>query len=435
MINLTKYKNVLEDIDTMKVYGRVKRLIGVTIESEGPAGYVGELCFIKKKSGEFIPTEIVGFKEGLVLLMPLGDMSGIASRAPVQASGKPLKIRIGNGLLGRVIDGLGNPLDGKGDIKGYQAERSIYNSPPNPMMRDRIKYPLAVGVRAIDSEITCGRGQRVGLFAGSGVGKSTLLGMIARNSEADVNVIALIGERGREVREFIEKDLGPEGVKRSVVVVATSDQSPLVRMKGALVGTTIAEYFRDQGKNVMLLMDSVTRFAMAQREVGLAAGEPPTTRGYPPSVFALLPRLLERAGTSDLGTITAIYTVLVDGDDMNEPVADAVRSILDGHIVLSRKLAHQNHYPAIDVLQSVSRVMGEVVSPMHGQAAGILRNTLSTYNEAKDLIEIGAYKQGSSKKIDYAIKMIDPLLSFLKQDIEEKPKYSDTISQLIELFG
>ncbi len=434
-ISLDKYKSMLKDLDTLKVYGRVKRLIGVTIESEGPAGSVGDLCYIRKKSGEFIPTEIVGFKEGFVILMPLGNMDGIASSAFVQTSSGPLKIRVGNELLGRVLDGLGNPIDGKGEIKKYHREVPIYNSPPNPMERDRIVHPIALGIKAIDSEITCGKGQRIGLFAGSGVGKSTLLGMIARNSEADVNVIALIGERGRELKEFIEKDLGEEGIKRSVVVVATSDQSPLVRMKGALVGTTIAEYFRDQGLNVMLLMDSVTRFAMSQREVGLAAGEPPTTRGYTPSVFALLPKLLERAGTSSTGTITAIYTVLVDGDDMNEPIADAVRSILDGHIVLSRKMAHQNHYPAIDVLQSVSRVMPAVVSEKHLTCAGKLRNTISTYNEAKDLIEIGAYKAGSNPKIDYAIKMNDPIMNFLKQKVEEKPRYSDTISSLIGMFG
>jgi len=305
-LNLDKYTKSLTEIETLKIYGRVKRFVGVTIESEGPGGSVGELCYIRKKGGELIPTEIVGFRDGMVLLMPLGEMGGIYTRAVVESTGRPLRIKVGDSLLGRVLDGLGEPIDGKGEIRNYETELPIYNSPPNPMHRDRIVKPLGVGVKAIDSAVTCGKGQRVGLFAGSGVGKSTLLGMIARNSEADVNVISLVGERGRELREFIEKDLGPEGVKRSVIVVATSDQSPLVRMKGALVGTTIAEYFRDKGLNVMLLMDSITRFAMSQREVGLASGEPPTTKGYPPSVFALLPKLLERTGTSTKGTIWSL---------------------------------------------------------------------------------------------------------------------------------
>jgi flagellum-specific ATP synthase len=434
-LRLDKYIKGLTEIETLRVYGRVKRLVGVTIESEGPGGSVGELCYIRKKDGDLIPTEIVGFRDGMVLLMPLGEMSGISTRALVESTGRPLRIRVGDCLLGRVLDGLGEPIDGKGEIKNYETELSIYNSPPNPMDRNRILQPLGVGVKSIDSAITCGKGQRVGLFAGSGVGKSTLLGMIARNSEADVNVISLVGERGRELREFLEKDLGPEGIKRSVTVVATSDKSPLVRIKGALVGTTIAEYFRDKGLNVMLLMDSITRFAMSQREVGLASGEPPTTKGYPPSVFALLPKLLERTGTSTKGTITAIYTVLVDGDDMNEPVADAVRSILDGHIVLSRKLAHQNHYPAVDVLESISRVMISVVSEKHLKAAGELRNTIATYRDAKDLIEIGAYKHGTNPKVDYAIKMNEPIMNFLKQSIEDRPVYANTISELVELLG
>jgi flagellum-specific ATP synthase len=375
---------------------------------------------------------VVGFKNNKVLLMPLGDMSGIGPGCEVQSTGKPLCVKVGPKLLGRALDGLGEPIDGKGPVE-YEAEYPIYNSPPNPMTRPRIKTPLQLGVRPLDAMLTFGMGQRVGIFAGSGVGKSTTLGMIARYTNADVNVLALVGERGRELRDFLERDLGLEGMARSVSVIATSDQPALVRLKGAYVGTAIAEYFRDQGYNVMLMMDSVTRFAMAQREVGLAVGEPPATKGYTPSVFALMPKLMERSGTSPKGTITAIYTVLVEGDDMNEPIADSVRGILDGHIVLSRKLAHKNQYPAVDVLQSVSRLFPEVTTPEHQEAAGRIREILATYRDNEDIISIGAYQQGSNKRIDDAIRLIGPVLEFLRQKIAEKAVFEETINWMIRL--
>lgn len=375
---------------------------------------------------------MVGFKENKILLMPLGELEGIGPGCEVVACGQSFSVGVSPDLLGRVLDGLGNPIDGLGPIT-YEKEYSVNNSPPNPLQRKRITEPLSFGVRAIDGILTCGKGQRVGIFSGSGIGKSTLLGMIARNTSADVNVIALVGERGREVREFLEKDLGEEGLRRSVVIVATSDQPALVRIKGAMVATTIAEYFRDQGQDVMLMMDSVTRFAMAQREVGLAVGEPPATRGYTPSVFALLPKLLERSGTSMKGTITGLYSVLVDGDDHNEPIADAVRGILDGHIVLSRDLAMQNHYPAIDVMASISRVMNDIVSAEQLDAAGIIKNILATYRDAKDLIDVGAYAKGSNPKIDYAISMIDKVNNYLRQGIDECFNYAQSAEQLKEL--
>ncbi|MCL6471319.1 MAG: flagellar protein export ATPase FliI [Firmicutes bacterium] len=433
-LDFDKFSDAVRKISAIKQNGKVIQVVGLVIESCGPAAQVGELCHIQISRNEPpVAAEVVGFKENRVLLMPLGEMSGIKPGSEVVASGRSLSVGVGSALLGRVIDGLGRPIDGKGPILTSK-EYPLHNKPPDPLTRKRISEHLALGVRAIDGILTCGKGQRIGIFAGSGVGKSTLLGMIARNTEADINVIGLIGERGREVRDFIEKDLGEEGLSRSVVVVATSDQPALIRLKGAFTATAIAEYFRDQGNDVMLMMDSVTRFAMAQREVGLAIGEPPATRGYTPSVFALLPKLLERSGTASRGTTTGLYTVLVEADDMNEPIADAVRSILDGHIVLSRRLASQNHYPAIDILQSVSRVMPDIVSKDHMVVAGQLRDTLATYQEAEDLINIGAYVSGSNPKIDYAIELIDTVRAFLKQDVDEKEDFVRTVEHLESIF-
>jgi flagellum-specific ATP synthase len=375
---------------------------------------------------------VVGFRNDRVLLMPLGDVTGIAPGSRVIASREPFVVNVGHELLGRVLNGLGAPIDGKGPIAA-SAVRSVAHAAPDPLTRKRILKPLATGVRAIDAMLTCGKGQRIGIFSGSGVGKSVLLGMIARDSEADVNVIGLIGERGREVRDFLDKDLKEEGLKRSVVVAVTSDQASLIRVKGAMTATAIAEYFRDLGLNVMLMMDSVTRVAMAQREIGLAIGEPPASKGYTPSVFAMLPRLLERSGTSALGSITGLYTVLVEGDDMTEPVADAVRSILDGHIVLSRKMAHQNHYPAIDVLESVSRLMIDVVPEDHTRMANQIKEILAVYREAEDLINIGAYVKGSNPKIDLAIEKISGINGFLKQSINESSSYDETVQRLVKL--
>ena len=391
-INLEKFNTAIDHCKSMNMIGKVVQIVGLVIECNGPNVSMGELCYVHShfEDVEPLPAEVVGFREGYVLLMPLGETKGIGPGCQVVSAQKVLQVKVGPELLGRVIDGLGNPIDGKGPIL-CQKEYPIQADPPAPLERPVIKDSLYVGVRAIDGLITMGQGQRIGIMAGSGVGKSTLLSMIARNTEADISVIALVGERGREVKEFIERDLGEEGLKRSVVVVATSDKPALVRIKGALTATAIAEYFRDRGRKVVLMMDSVTRFAMAQREVGLTVGEPPATRGYTPSVFALLPRLLERAGTSAKGSITGIYTVLVDGDDMNEPIADAVRSILDGHIVLSRNIAAQNHFPAIDVLASVSRVMSAVVPKEHMEANRKLRALMAVYKEAEDLIHIGAY--------------------------------------------
>lgn len=425
-----RYADVIEKIDPIKVNGRVVDVVGLVIVSVGPNAVMGEICTVVDQSGiEVCKAEVVGFKDGKVLSIAIGDVRNISPACEIVASGKGLVVGVGRELLGRVLDGLGNPIDGKGEIK-FQSFRDTHREPPNPLERKRITTPIQTGVRAIDGLLSIGNGQRVGIFAGSGVGKSVTLGMIARNTSADINVITLIGERGREVREFIEKDLGEEGLKKSVVVVATSDKSPLVRLKGAYVGTTIAEYFRDQGLNVMLMMDSVTRFAMAQREIGLTIGEPPTTKGYTPSVFALLPKLLERAGNSDKGSITGIYTVLVDGDDMVEPIADAVRSILDGHIVLSRKLANKSHYPAIDTLQSVSRVMPDIIDHDHYKRVMAFNEILASYREAEDLINIGAYVKGSNPQIDRAIAKINQLRSFLKQDMMEKASYTETVYKL-----
>ncbi len=434
-IDFEPYRSALEATPLVKMHGKVTQLIGLTIESEGPSVQMDELCYIyRKNSPNPCRAEVVGFKGNKVLLMPIDDMSGIAPGCEVRASGNPLMIKVGPKLLGRVLDGLGEPIDGKGPIE-YETEYPVINNPPNPFQRPTIKKPMALGVRAIDALLTFGTGQRMGIFAGSGVGKSTTLSMIARNTTADINVLTLVGERGRELRDFIEKDLGPKGLARSVVVVATSDRPALVRMKGAYTGTAVAEYFRDQGQDVFLMMDSVTRFAMAQREIGLAIGEPPAQKGYTPSVFAKMPGLLERAGTAPKGSITAIYTVLVDGDDMTEPIADNVRSILDGHIVLSRKIAHANRYPAIDILQSVSRLFNAVTTKEHRAAASKMRDVLSTYKDNEDLINIGAYKDGSNPKVDYAKKMIDPVYSFLKQGIDEPTTFDDTIQRLINMMN
>ncbi|MBV8298792.1 MAG: flagellar protein export ATPase FliI [Candidatus Eremiobacteraeota bacterium] len=420
-----RYLADLHATDLIRHNGKVSQVIGVVIESNGPAMSVGETCLIQyKRRDQAVIAEVVGFRDNKVLLMPLGELGGIAAGNEVVALGKPLQIGLSNALLGRVLDGLGRPLDDLGPLE--EARRAeVDGSPPSSLHRRRVTEPLSTGVRAIDGLLSVGKGQRVGIFAGSGVGKSTVLGMIARNTSADVNVIALVGERGKEVRDFLERDLGPEGLRRSVVIVATSDQPALVRIKAAYVATRVAEFFRDQGLDVMLMMDSVTRFAMAQREVGLAIGEPTTTRGYTPSVFALLPKLLERTGTSEHGTITALYTVLVDGDDMNEPIADAVRAILDGHIVLSRKLAAANHYPAIDVLASVSRVMPDVAPPSHLAGASTVRDILATYRDAEDLINIGAYVAGSNPRVDHALARIDQVRAFLRQGIYERATYDD----------
>ncbi|NLP13547.1 MAG: flagellar protein export ATPase FliI [Clostridium sp.] len=430
VINLLKYHEILEKTNLIEYIGKVTKVVGLTIESDGPEVNIGEICRINAlRENKKIAAEVVGFKDNKVLLMPLGNMSGIGPGSKVVASGEYLSIGVGSGLMGRVIDGMGNPIDGKGEI-ACEGTYSVDNVPPRPLERNRIKDPLPLGVKSIDGLLTVGKGQRIGIFAGSGVGKSTLIGMIARNTKADINVIALIGERGREVREFIEKDLKDEGLKRSVVVVATSDQPALVRLKGALMATSIAEYFRDQGKDVLLLMDSLTRFAMAQREVGLAIGEPPVSRGYTPSVFAVLPKLLERSGNSGMGSITGLYTVLVDGDDLTEPVTDTARGILDGHIVLSRALANRNQYPAIDVLASVSRVMPDVVTKEHMGTASEVKKAMAIYKDAEDLINIGAYVKGSNEKIDYAISVIDRIQSFIEQGVSDRYTFDETLSML-----
>ncbi|TCZ80230.1 flagellar protein export ATPase FliI [Paenibacillus albiflavus] len=434
MPDATKYREVLHDIDPMRVNGKVTQVIGLTVESEGPDVKIGELCYIyPHKSDKPLKAEVVGFKGNKVILMPLGDLDSIGPGCDVVASGKPLTVQVGHELLGKVLDGLGQPLDGS-YLPSRMSTYSTNNVPGNPLQRPRVLQPISVGIRCIDGLLTIGRGQRVGIFAGSGVGKSTLMGMIARNTEADVNVIALIGERGREVLDFIERDLGPEGLARSVVIVATSDQPALIRIKGAMIATSIAEYFRDRGLNVMMMMDSVTRFAMAQREVGLAIGEPPATRGYTPSVFAMLPRLLERSGTGPKGSITAFYTVLVDGDDMNEPIADAVRGILDGHIVLNRTLANKGHYPAIDVLSSVSRVMNEIVSPEHQEAAEQLKRLLSIYKGSEDLINLGAYQVGSNPDIDLSIQYIQAIWDYTKQKTSDKLNFAEAEQRLLNEF-
>ncbi len=433
-ISLRKYHNILDKSDFIQYYGKVSKVVGLTIESDGPEVDIGELCKLHASKGKrIINTEVVGFKDNKALLMPLGEMAGVGPGNLVVASDSVLKVGVGENLIGRVLDGLGYPIDDKEPLKPEQYY-PINNKPPHPLNRKRITEPLTLGIKAIDGLLTVGKGQRIGIFAGSGVGKSTLMGMIARNTKADVNVIALIGERGREVREFIEKDLQEEGLSRSVVVVATSDQPALIRLKGAHVATAIAEYFRDQGKDVLLLMDSLTRFAMAQREIGLAIGEPPVSRGYTPSVFGVMPKLLERAGNSDRGSITGLYTVLVDGDDMTEPVTDTARGILDGHIVLSRTFANRNQYPAIDILASVSRVMPDIITTEHKTAAAELKKALAIYTDAEDLINIGAYVKGSNEKIDYAIDLIDGILDFIQQSTEIRFTFDEALGKLYSVL-
>ena len=437
--NVTDIRRYLERVERaspVQVRGRVKEVVGLLMRAVVPEAWIGEMCLIRNpRSAVPVKAEVVGFRDGDVLLMPLGELVNVGPHSEVVPTGNCLTVKVGEGLLGRVLNGLGDPMDmdSKGPLK-CDEEFPVLGYPPDPLKRQRVTRPISLGVRAIDAILTAGEGQRIGLFAAAGGGKSTLLGMIARNTEADVNVITLVGERGREVRDFIEQDLGPEGMKRSVVVCATSNESSLVRLKAAYVGTAIAEYFRNKGRKVILMMDSVTRFARAQREIGLACGEPPARAGYTPSVFAELPKLLERAGNSDKGSITALYTVLVAGDDMNEPVADEVRSILDGHIVLSRELAARNHYPAINILESASRVMGAVTEKSHRQAAGTLRDMLATYRKNEDLILLGAYKAGADKRVDGAIARIDEINAFLKQGTDDRSDFAGSVTQLTGMF-
>lgn len=430
---LEKYQQVVHDVEPILHNGKIDKIIGMVIESTGPVVDIGTICRIYcPKMDRWIHAEAVGFKGNRVLLMPFEDLHGVVRGSVVESTGDVLRIPVGEELVGRVIDGFGKPIDDGGPIH-CKRHYTVQNIPSNPLSRPRIDEQMTMGVRAIDSLLTFGKGQRMGIFSGSGVGKSTLLGMMLRNVEADVNVIALVGERGREVRDFMEKDLKEEGMRRSVLVVATSDQSAMMRLKCAMTATTIAEYFKDQGKNVLLVMDSLTRFAMAQREIGLAIGEPPVARGYTPSLYALLPRLLERSGNFSKGSITGVYTVLVEGDDVNEPISDTVRGILDGHIVLSRAMAMRNHYPAIDILGSISRVMNEIASPEHIQAASAVRTALSAYYENFDLISIGAYKSGTNPRIDNAIANIDRINRFLQQGVDEKGSMEQTLQLLYEV--
>lgn len=433
-IQFDKYRTVSTD-GLFKVRGKVVNVVGLTIESAGPSAKLGDICMIYPSAANVgskpALAEVVGFRNGRNLLMPYENVEGIGPGSSVENTGAPLKVRVDDSLLSHTLDGLGRPNE---EMVLSGEEYSVEAKPPDPMSRKIISEVLPLGVKAVDGLITVGKGQRIGIFAGSGVGKSTLMGMFARNTKADINVIALIGERGREVREFIERDLGPEGMKRSVVVIATSDKPALERKKAAQTATAIAEYFRDRGKDVLLMMDSMTRFSMAQREIGLASGEPPVSRGYPPSVYSEMPKLLERAGCSDKGSITGLYTVLVDGDDFNEPITDTARSILDGHIMLNRKLAHKNHYPAIDVLQSISRCMSQIATREHKSYAGKLKNVMATYAEAEDLINIGAYKAGSNPDIDYAVSKIGAVNEFLMQDVADKFTFEETVSLLKGIF-
>lgn len=430
--DFSPYKKILEDMNPVVKIGKVVEIIGLIIEADGPVSSIGDLCYIVSDDMPPVHCEVVGFREDRILLMPLGSIEGLKSGAKVVNTGSDMKVKVSDALLGRVLDGLGNPIDGLGDIaaeKYYSTSGKLIN----PLKRKPVDEPLSLGIRAVDGLITIGKGQRMGIFAGSGVGKSTTLAMMAKNTSADINVIALIGERGREVREFIEHTLGTEGMKRSIVVVATSEQPSLVKIKAAFVACAIAEYFRDKGKDVLFMLDSVTRIALAQREVGLAVGEPPATRGYTPSVFALMPKFLERAGSNEFGTITGLYTVLVEGDDFNEPVSDTARSILDGHIMLSRALAHKNHYPAIDVLQSISRVMNNVVSKEHRDAAGKVRALLASYAKNEDLINIGAYQRGADPVTDKAIALMDRINAYLIQPVDDKTSYEVSVNELIKL--
>ena len=434
MVDIEKYYELL-NTPLEKHYGKVTKMIGLTIESLGPNANLNDLCIIysNDKTKRGIYAEVVGFRDNRILMMPYGNVEGVGVGSLVECTGAPFHVKVGYEMLGIPVDGLGEPID-KSKVFDTEGSYSVEAMPPDPLSRKMIDEVLPLGVKAVDSLLTIGKGQRVGIFAGSGVGKSTLMGMFARNTKASVNVIALIGERGREVREFIERDLGEEGMKRSVVVVATSDQPALIRKKAAKTATAIAEFFRDRGEDVLLMMDSLTRFSMAQREIGLASGEPPVTRGYPPSVYSEMPKLLERAGNSDKGSITGLYTVLVDGDDMNEPISDTARGILDGHIILSRTLAQKNHYPAIDVLQSISRCMATIAEKEHKKAAGIMKNVMATYNGAEDLINIGAYKSGSNQDIDFAISKIKEVNNFLMQETDEKFTFEDEIKGLKDIF-
>jgi len=432
MIDLSPYIRAVADADPMKIYGRVVEITGIIIKASGVKASIGESCRILSASLD-LEAEVVGFRDGKVLLMAVGDLSGIKAGSRVLPIGKKVAVKASSGLIGRVINDRGEPIDGKGPVAGR--EYPLNSVTPHPLKRQRIKDPIDLGIRSINGLLTCGKGQRIGIMAGSGVGKSVLLGMMARYTAAQVNVIAMIGERGREVREFIEKDLGEEGIKKSVIVVSTSDQPPLAKVRGALVATAIAEYFRDRGNDVLLLMDSLTRVAMAQREIGLATGEPPTAKGYTPSVFALLPKLLERIGTSEgSGSITGLYTVLVEGDDMSDPVADSARAILDGHIVLSRELAMESHYPAIDVLQSISRLMPDIVDAKHRDLASKFVETMAVYKKVEDMINLGAYKEGTNPKVDYAIRIIDKLKSYLRQGMQERRDFTDSLQGLHFLF-
>ena len=429
-IDLKKYSNFIEKTNFVKKTGKVNRIIGLILEGDGPAVSVGSICMIHPNNRPSIQAQVVGFREKNILLMPLGDIIGIEPGSEIESMEEYPTYRVGNGLIGRVIDGNGLPIDGKGPIHATE-EYPLMGNPTNPLERQRLKQPLDVGIRAINGLLSFSKGQRVGILAGTGVGKSVLMGMIARNTNADINIIALIGERGREVREFIEENLGEEGLKRSIVIAAASDEPPLVRLRGAFIATTIAEYFRDQGQDVMLMMDSVTRFALAQREIGLSVGEPPTTRGFTPSVFSMLPKLLERAGTSSgKGSITGLYTVLVEGDDISEPISDAVRAILDGHIVLSRELAAHNHYPAIDILNSVSRLMIDVVTKEHQELSMRFKDFMATYKAAEDLINIGAYTKGSNPKIDMAIQKYDFMNQYLRQGMYESLDWRQSLDEL-----
>ena len=429
---IDKYEQLFQK-SYVKELGKVVKVVGLTIESVGPPAKLNDVCVITSKDGTHsVNAEVVGFKDNRILLMPFESVDGIGLGAYVENTKEPLQVMVGDEILGKTLDGLGRPIDGEELFvtKTYPVEAPA----PDPLKRKIIDEVLPLGVKAVDGLISLGKGQRIGIFAGSGVGKSTLLGMFARNTKADINVIALIGERGREVREFIERDLGEEGMRRSDLVVATSDKPALIRNKAAKTATAIAEYFRDQGKDVLLMMDSLTRFSMAQREIGLASGEPPVTRGYPPSVYSEMPKLLERAGCDDRGSITGLYTVLVDGDDFNEPITDTARSILDGHIMLSRKLGHKNHYPAIDILQSISRCMSQIATKEHKEYAGKLKNVLAVYQEAEDLINIGAYKEGSNPEIDYAISKIAKVNEFLRQDVNSKYVFDEELQLLKDIF-
>ncbi len=434
VINFDRYDALLER-SLVKHLGKVTKVVGLTIESIGPEAKLNDLCIIKSNSGAgTVKAEVVGFRDDRVLLMPYDNVEGVGLGSWVENTGAPLQVSVSEELLGKTLDGVGDPMNAL-QLSEDSRKYSVEASPPDPLSRKLIDEVLPLGVKAVDGLITVGKGQRIGIFAGSGVGKSTLMGMCARNTKADINIIALIGERGREVREFIERDLGEEGMRRSVVVVATSDRPALIRNKAAKTATAIAEYFRDQGKDVLLMMDSLTRFSMAQREIGLASGEPPVSRGYPPSVYAEMPKLLERAGNSSRGSITGLYTVLVDADDFNEPITDTARGILDGHIVLSRAMAQKNHYPAIDILASISRVMSSITENDHKQVAGQLKNVLATYREAEDLINIGAYKEGSNRSIDFAIEKIDLVNEFLRQSTEEKFTFEESVSIIKDIFS